>query len=413
MTASFISLIQERGYIHQATDLEGLETLLKTPSVMYIGFDCTAASLHAGSLVQIMLLRHWQQCGHTPIILLGGGTSLVGDPSGKDESRQLLTPDSIAHNKHNIQRIFEQYLSFDEAKPNKAILVDNADWLSEINYIDFLRDYGRHFSINRMLGFDSVKLRLEREQSLSFLEFNYMLLQAYDFVQLHKRYGCRLQIGGSDQWGNIVNGIELQRRLGGQELFGLTTPLLTTSSGKKMGKTADGAVWLDQAMLSSYDYWQYFRNCDDGDVGKFLRLFTELPMDEIARLEQLQGQEINEAKKILATEVTALCHGAEAASHALETARKTFEEGQTGQALPVVNVLQAELEAGIPAFKLLSMVTNDSNGAARRLIRGGGAKLNDVPIQDENQLISMKDADGDQIKLSAGKKKHALLQWHS
>lgn len=409
-TQQFICIMKDRGYLHQCTDEDALNELLKKPTAMYIGFDCTAPSLHAGSLVQIMILRILQQCGHKPIILLGGGTSQVGDPSGKDEARQLLSLEDIQNNKKQIQRVFEKFLTFGDGASD-AVLVDNADWLTDINYIEFLREYGRHFSINRMLAFDSVKLRLEREQSLSFLEFNYMLLQAYDFVELNKKHACRVQIGGSDQWGNIVNGIELNRRLGREELFGLTTPLLTTSSGKKMGKTADGAVWLNEDMLSAYDYWQYFRNTDDADVGKFLRLFTELPLEEVKRLEQLKDSGINEAKKILATEATKLCHGAEAAEQAAETARITFEEGKAADTLPVIELSGVELKEGIPAFKILGLVTSDSNGASRRLIRGGGAKVNDKKITDENLLISETHLNADGIiKISAGKKKHALLK---
>jgi tyrosyl-tRNA synthetase len=408
----FLTLSQSRGYFHQCTDEEGLRALLKEkPQPLYIGFDCTADSLHVGSLIQIMMLRHWQKLGHKPIVLLGGGTTRVGDPSGKDESRQLLTPAIIAQNKIGIRAIFEQFLTFGDG-PTDAVLVDNAEWLLELNYIEFLRDIGKHFSINRMLTFDSVKLRLEREQSLSFLEFNYMLLQAYDFTELYKRFGCRVQIGGSDQWGNIVNGVELNRRLGGKELFGLTTPLLTTSSGAKMGKTANGAVWLNADRLSPYDYWQFWRNTEDADVGRFLKLFTELSLDEIAKLEALEGAELNDAKKILATEATALCHGREAALHAEETARKTFEQGGIGDDLPVITLPASDLTQGIPAFALFHQAgLAESGGAARRLIRGGGARVNDAKIEDENQTISTQDFSSDGvIKLSAGKKKHALVK---
>ncbi|MCD6035306.1 MAG: tyrosine--tRNA ligase [Rickettsiales bacterium] len=414
MTAlpSFLSLFKQRGYLHQCTDESGLESLLASkPQPIYIGFDCTADSLHVGSLIQIMILRWLQKCGHKPIVLLGGGTTRVGDPSGKDEARQLLTPEIIERNKQGIRKIFERFLTFGNG-PTDAILVDNADWLLGINYIDFLRDIGPHFSINRMLTFDSVRLRLEREQSLSFLEFNYMLLQAYDFTELYKRHQCRVQIGGSDQWGNIINGVELNRRLGGKELFGLTTPLLTTSSGAKMGKTASGAIWLNPDRLSPYDYWQFWRNTEDADVARFLRLFTELSLEEIEHLERLEGNAINDVKKRLATEATALCHGREAAEHAEETARKTFEQGGIGDDLPVLTIAKAELEAGIQAFMLFHRADlATSGGEARRLIRGGGAKINDAKIVEETQSITLADLDGEGIiKLSAGKKKHVLVK---
>ena len=410
-SSSFLKALGDRDYIHQCTDESGLDELLTStssqPTSAYIGFDCTADSLHVGSLVQIMLLRLMQQHGITPVILMGGGTTKVGDPSGKDESRSILTPEQIQQNIAGIQSIFSQFIDMD-----KAILVNNADWLEGLNYIDFLRDVGKHFSINRMLTFDSVKLRLEREQTLSFLEFNYMLLQAYDFVELQKRHQCRLQLGGSDQWGNIVNGIELGRRMGTPELFGLTTPLITTASGAKMGKTADGAVWLSPEKLSSYDYWQFWRNTEDQDVALFLKLFTELPLDEVERLAALQGQEVNEAKKILAHEATKLCHGEQAAIDAAETARKVFEEGTTGQDLPSITLPKSLLKEGVPAFKLfVDAGLAESGGAARRLIRGGGAKLNDAKIETEDQLISLDALGAEEvIKLSAGKKKHALIR---
>ncbi|MEM7617702.1 MAG: tyrosine--tRNA ligase, partial [Pseudomonadota bacterium] len=334
---SILDILQARGYIQQMTDDQKITELLKKPATIYIGFDCTADSLHAGSLLQIMVLRIFQQYGHKPIILLGGATSQVGDPSGKDNARQMLSKEQILKNKESISQIFKKFLNFGDGSSD-AVIVDNSDWLSDINYIDFLRDFGKHFSINRMLNFDSVKLRLDRQQSLSFLEFNYMLLQAYDFVELHKRYDCLIQIGGSDQWGNIVNGIELNRRLGLKEIYGITTPLLTTASGNKMGKTADGAVWLNEDKLSSYDYWQYFRNVNDKDVGKFLKLFTELSFDYINELENLPLSEINNTKKILATKVTELCHGNEAAMQAEKTAIAVFEKGKLDENLPIIEI---------------------------------------------------------------------------
>ena len=409
--SEFIQNVIERGYMHQCTDLDALDELAHDKIVSaYIGFDCTAPSLHAGSLVQIMMLRLMQHTGHKPIILMGGGTTKVGDPSGKDESRQLLDDEAIAANMAGIKEVFSKFLTFGDG-PTDAIMVNNDDWLNGIQYIDFLRDYGRHFSVNRMLGFESVKIRLEREHNLSFLEFNYMILQAYDFLELSRRHDCLLQMGGSDQWGNIVNGVELGRRLDQRELFGLTTPLLTTSSGAKMGKTAAGAVWLNADMLSPYDYWQYWRNTEDADVGKFLRLFTDLSLDDISKLETRQGAELNEVKKRLATEVTALCHGSEAAEEAAETARRTFEEGGLGDALPSTDVAKADLDAGIAVFELFKTAgLAVSNGEARRLIKGGGGKLNDEKISDETQAITMGDVNADGvIKLSAGKKRHALI----
>ncbi|EHK56494.1 tyrosine--tRNA ligase, partial [Allomesorhizobium alhagi] len=364
--SDFLRTMSERGFIHQTSDDAGLDRFFATETVTaYIGFDATAKSLHAGSLIQIMMLHWLQQTGHRPIALMGGGTSMIGDPSFKDEARRLLTPADIEDNLTGIRRNFAPYLNFGDG-PGDAMMVNNADWLMEINYVNFLRDVGRHFSVNRMLAFDSVKMRLEREQSLSFLEFNYMILQAYDFVELYKRFGCRLQMGGSDQWGNIVNGIDLGRRMEDASLFALTTPLLTTSSGAKMGKTASGAVWLDPEMLSVYDFWQYWRNTEDADVGRFLKLYTTLPMDEIARLEALGGSEINDAKKILATEITALLHGRAAAEQASETARKTFEEGVTADTLPTVEIGRDALEAGIGILSLfVTAGLASSNGEAR------------------------------------------------
>jgi tyrosyl-tRNA synthetase len=381
------------------------------PITGYIGFDCTADSLHVGSLVPIMLLRRLQQCGHKPIVLLGGGTSRVGDPSGKDTSRRLLTDTDIARNMIGIRSVFEHFLSFGDA-PQDAIMVNNADWLERLNYIEFLRDYGRHFSINRMLSFDSVKLRLEREQPLSFLEFNYMVLQAYDFVELGERHDCILQMGGSDQWGNIVNGVELGRRVKNRTLFGLTSPLIETASGEKMGKTASGAVWLNEDRRSAYDYWQYWRNTEDADVGRFLRLFTDVDGAEIQRLEALRGQEINEAKKVLADNATALCRGTEAARAAAETARRTFEDGGIGAALPVVEMARADMEAGLAAFEMFRRAgLSASNGEARRLIRGGGARVNDIVVVSESQPIGAGDVnDQGVVKLSAGRKRHALIR---
>ncbi|MGK2921222.1 MAG: tyrosine--tRNA ligase [Methyloceanibacter sp.] len=401
-----------RGYIHQCTDEAALDKLARSEIITgYIGFDCTAPSLHVGNLVSIMLLRKLQQTGHRPIVLIGGGTTKVGDPSGKDEMRKVLTDAEIAANIAGIESVFGKFLSFGDGERD-AILVNNSDWLEALNYIDFLRDYGRHFSVNRMLSQDSVKLRLEREQNLSFIEFNYMVLQAYDFVELYRREGCRLQMGGSDQWGNIVTGIELGRRTEGVELFGLTTPLLTTSSGAKMGKTAAGAMWLNPDMLSPYDYWQFWRNAEDADVPRFLKLFTELSLDEIDRLAALQGAELNEAKKVLATEATALVHGRDAADRAAETARTTFEQGQIASSLPSIDVPRADLEKGLgvlTASVLAGFVK--STGEARRQIKGGGIKVNDVAATDERQVLSLADlTDDGVIKLSLGKKRHALIR---
>ncbi len=411
LRSTFLRTVSERGYLHQCTDLEGLDARMGGgPVVAYIGFDCTADSLHVGSLLPIMLLRHLQKSGHKPIVLMGGGTTRVGDPSGKDEARKLLSDDDIARNMAGIKTVFGKFLTFGDG-PTDAVMVNNADWLDGLNYIAFLRDYGRHFSVNRMLSFDSVKLRLEREQPLSFLEFNYMILQAFDFLELARRHQCALQMGGSDQWGNIVNGVELGRRVDGLDLFGLTTPLMTTASGAKMGKTAQGAVWLNADKLSSWDYWQFWRNTEDADVGRFLRLFTEMPLDEVARLEALQGAEINEAKKVLANAATLLAHGEEAARQAAETARRTFEEGALADSLPTVSVPAAELTAGIPAFALFTKAgLAASNGEARRLIKGGGAKVNDTPVTNEVAVIGAADLKDGAIKLTAGKKRHVLVK---
>jgi len=410
--SDFLREISTRGYLHQCTNPEGLDALAAGGRITaYIGFDCTADSLHVGSLVPIMMLRWLQHCGHKPIVLMGGGTTKIGDPSGKDEARQLLDESQIRHNMLGIKRIFERFLTFGEGATD-AIMVDNSDWLDELNYVTFLREYGRHFSVNRMLSFDSVKLRLEREHSLTFLEFNYMVLQAYDFLELARRYDCVLQMGGSDQWGNIVNGVELGRRLDQRSLYGLTSPLITTAGGAKMGKTAAGAVWLNEERLSSYDYWQYWRNVDDADVGRFLRLFTELPLDEIRRLESLKDAEINDAKKILADEATRLCRGEEAAAEAAKTARRTFEEGRLGDALPTIEIARDRLAQGVPAYELLREAgLTASNGEARRLIKGGGGRINDARIQSEDRAVGLGDLTCDGvIKLSAGKKRHALVR---
>jgi len=401
-----------RGYIHQCTDEAAIDKLARTETITgYIGFDCTAPSLHVGNLVSIMLLRKLQQTGHRPIVLIGGGTTKVGDPSGKDETRKLLTDPEIAANIAGIESVFAKFLSFGGGEQD-AILVNNSDWLEALSYIDFLRDYGRHFSVNRMLSQDSVKLRLEREQNLSFIEFNYMVLQAYDFVELYRREGCRLQMGGSDQWGNIVTGIELGRRTESAELFGLTTPLLTTASGTKMGKTAAGAIWLNPDMLSPYDYWQYWRNAEDADVPRFLKLFTELPLPEIDKLAALEGAELNEAKKILATEATALVHGRDAADRAAETARSTFEQGQIASSLPTIEVARGDLEKGLGVLNasvLAGFVK--STGEARRQIKGGGIRINDVAVSDERRALTLDDlTDEGVIKLSLGKKRHALVR---
>ncbi len=432
--SEFLSVLMERGYVHQCTDLEALDAAARRkPITAYVGYDCTADSLHVGHLVSIMMLRILQRTGHRPIALMGGGTTKVGDPSGRDQSRQLLDQSEIAANMEAIRKTFMGFLAFEEGgdnaamglhesikgsvtirreAQNTAIMANNADWLDGLLYIPLLRDIGRHFSVNRMLGLDSVKLRLERDQPLSFLEFNYMVLQAYDFLELARRHGCVLQMGGSDQWGNIVMGVELGRRVAELSLFGLTTPLITTSSGAKMGKTASGAVWLNPARLSSYDYYQYWRNTEDADVGRFLRLFTELALDDISRLAALGGAEINEAKKVLAFEATRLCHGAEAARLAALTAQSTFEEGGAGAGLPSIEVARADLARGIPAFELFRRAgLAASNGEARRLIQQHGARLNDRALESETQSIGLADlGEGGAIKLSAGKKRHALVK---
>ena len=410
--SDFLNVLTTRGFVHQCSDLSGLDDkALSGGLVGYIGFDCTAKSLHVGSLVQIMLLYWLQQTGGKPIALMGGGTTQVGDPSGKDETRKLLSLDDIDANKVSIITAFQQVLTFGHGKTD-AIMVDNADWLLSLNYIGFLRDVGRHFSVNRMLTMDSARLRLEREQEFSFLEFNYMCLQAYDFVQLARRHGCVLQMGGSDQWGNIVTGADLGRRMGTPQLYALTTPLMTTASGAKMGKTAAGAVWLNDDLLPAYDYWQYWRNTEDADVGRFLRLFTILPLDEVARLEALQGAEINEAKKVLATETTALVHGRDKAARAADTARRTFEAGETAETLPTIEFPAAELARGIgilDAFVRAGLVP--STGEARRQIKGGGLRINDVTVSDEKATLTGGDtAAAGAIKLSFGKKRHVLLR---
>ncbi|WP_174293138.1 tyrosine--tRNA ligase [Sphingomonas bacterium] len=400
--SDLLRLLDERGYLHQLTDAAGLDALASRQVVPgYIGFDATAPSLHVGSLVQIMMLRRLQQAGHQPIVVMGGGTTKVGDPSGKDESRQLLTNDQIRGNIANIRVVFERFITFGDG-PTDALLVDNADWLDRLEYVPFLRDVGRHFTINRMLTFDSVKVRLEREQPLTFLEFNYMILQAYDFLELSRRVGCRLQLGGSDQWGNIVNGIELSRRIDGAELFGATTPLITKADGSKMGKSVSGAVWLNEEQLSHYDYWQFWRNTDDRDVGRFLRLFTDLPLAEIARLETLPGAAINEAKIALANAATTLCRGESNAAQAAETARLTFAEGSAGDDLPRVAVTGAI--ALVDALVALGFAR--SKGEARRLIAGGGARVAGAKVDDEAATVTVA---GDPIRVSAGKKQHGLL----
>ena len=405
-SSEFLNILATRGYIHQCSDFAGLDALAAKKDIKtYIGFDCTAPSLHVGSLVQIMLLHWAQQTGNKPIVLMGGGTTRVGDPSGRDESRKILSLDDIENNKQGIQQVFAKFLKFGDGNSD-AMMVDNAEWLTKLNYIDMLRDVGKHFSVNRMLAMDSVKLRLEREHELSFIEFNYMVLQAYDFAELASRYGCNLQMGGSDQWGNIVNGIDLGRRMGTHQLYALTTPLITLSSGAKMGKTASGAVWLNADMRSPYEYWQFWRNTEDADVGRFLKLFTVLPMDEIDKLEALGGAEINEAKKILANAATSLLHGADAAAEAAETARKTFEEGASAEGLPrfglplPCGILQASVSVGFAK----------SNGEAKRSIQGGAIRVNDVPVVDEKLELTTADLNADGvIKLSMGKKKHVLI----
>ncbi|MGD2132167.1 MAG: tyrosine--tRNA ligase [Maricaulaceae bacterium] len=411
--SALVKLLVERGHLYQATDLDALDAVAAGPEplVGYIGFDCTAPSLHAGNMVQIVMLRRLQQAGGKPVVLIGGGTTKVGDPSGKDTTRPVLTSADIETNKIGIRRAFERFLTFGDG-PTDAIMVDNADWLDTLNYIGFLRDYGRHFTINKMIQLESVKRRLEREQPLTFLEFNYMLLQAYDFLELNRRVGCRLQMGGSDQWGNIVNGVDLVRRVEGAEAFGVTTPLLTTASGAKMGKTADGAVWIDGGMLSPYEFWQYWRNAEDADVGKFLRLFTDVPLDEIAKLEALEGAEINDAKIRLANEITSLAHGADAASKAEATARETFEKGGVGADLPSIELTRGDLEAGIASADLfLKAGLVGSKGEAKRHVAAGALKVNDVVVEDAQRAVTLDDLDAEgQIKLSVGKKKHALVR---
>ncbi|MGA7488571.1 MAG: tyrosine--tRNA ligase [Xanthobacteraceae bacterium] len=407
--SDFLRVLAERGFIHQVSDADGLDARAAAgPITAYVGFDATAPSLHIGNLLTIMMLRWLQKTGHKPIALMGGGTSKIGDPSGKDSSRTLLTGAQIDTNIASIRSVFARFLDFEAG----AVMADNAEWLDRLHYIPFLREVGRHFTINKMLTFDSVKLRLDREQPLTFLEFNYMILQAYDFVELYQRHDCILQMGGSDQWGNIVNGIDLGRRLRNAELFALTTPLLTTSSGAKMGKTETGAVWLNADMMSPYEYWQFWRNCEDGDVGRLLKLFTELPLDEIGRLAAVKGQELNEAKKILATEATALLHGREAAEQAAETARRTFEEGALAETLPTVEIPRARLEAGLGVLAAnVEVGLASSNGEARRHIKGGGLKVNDETVTDEKMVLTPRQLTPEGvIKLSLGRKRHVLLK---
>ena len=410
--SDFLNVLASRGFIHQVSEPDALDQLAKSGSITaYIGFDCTAPSLHVGSLLPIMMLHWLQQTGHRPIALMGGGTTRVGDPSGKDESRRILTDGMIDENLKGIRSIFSKFIKF-EGSGGNAVMANNADWLNSLNYIDFLRDVGRHFSVNRMLSFDSVKMRIDRQQELSFLEFNYMILQAYDFVELNKRTGCVLQMGGSDQWGNIISGIDLGRRISNVQLFALTSPLITTSSGAKMGKTAAGAVWLNADMVSPYDYWQYWRNTEDGDVARFLKLFTILPLGEIGRLAALKGADVNEAKKVLATEATALMHGRSAADAAAETARRTFETGETSLALPSVVLSRSEIDAGVgilATFVKAGLAT--SNGEVRRAIANNAIQVNDVKITDDKYVIAGKDLTADGvIKLSFGKKQHVLIK---
>jgi len=408
--SDFLNILSSRGFIQQVSEPDVLDaSVCEKPITAYIGFDCTAPSLHVGSLVSIMLLYWLQQTGHRPIALMGAGTTRVGDPSGKDESRRLLSEETIAENLVGIREVFGKFLSFGDGK---AVMANNADWLNNLNYVDFLRDVGRHFSVNRMLAQDSVRLRLERQQELSFLEFNYMVLQAYDFVELYRRYDCVLQMGGSDQWGNIVNGIDLGRRIANAQLFALTSPLITTASGAKMGKTAAGAVWLNADLVSPYDYWQYWRNTEDGDVVRFLKLFTVLHLDEIARLAALRGADINEAKKVLATEATALLHGRASAEEAAATARKTFEEGTLAETLPTVEIARRDLGEGLgvlAAFHRAGLVA--SNSEARRQIKAGGLRVNDVTVMDEKLELTPEDLGPEGVvKLSLGKKRHVLIK---
>jgi len=410
--SDFLRVMHERGFIHQVSDEAGLDDLFRKEVVSaYIGFDPTAPSLHAGGLIQIMMLHWMQRTGHRPVALMGGGTGMVGDPSFKDEARKLMTPETIQSNIDGIKQVFSNYLTFGDG-PRDALMVNNADWLLPLNYLDFLRDVGQHFSVNRMLSFESVKTRLDREQSLSFLEFNYMILQAYDFVELSKRHGVLLQMGGSDQWGNIINGVDLGHRMLGRQLYALTTPLLTTASGGKMGKSMSGAVWLNADMLSPYEFWQYWRNTEDADVGRFLKLYTTLPLDEAARLAALGGAEINDAKKVLATEVTAMLHGRAAAEQAAETARKTFEEGALADTLPTVEIARDGLEAGIGILALFVQAgLAGSNGEARRHVLGGAVRVNDQPVTDDRRMVTLADVGAEGvIKLSLGKKKHVLVR---
>ena len=410
--SEFLNILSQRGFIHQISDETGLDDLMSKETVSaYIGFDATAKSLHVGSMTQIMLLYWLQQTGHRPVALMGGGTSMVGDPSGKDESRKLLTPQDIEDNKAEIKKNFDAFLNFGDGKSD-AVMPDNAEWLLKLNYVEFLRDYGKHLSVNAMLARDSVKMRLEREQHLSFLEFNYMCLQAYDYVELSRRYDCRLQMGGSDQWGNIVSGVDLGRRSGTPQLYALTTPLLATASGAKMGKSASGAVWLSEDMLPVFDFWQYWRNTEDADVGRFLKLFTTLPLDEISRLSALEGAEMNEAKKILATQATGMVHGNKAAEQVAEAARKTFEEGASTADLPTITIPAAALATGIGVLNLIVMAgLAKSNGEARRHIQGGAIKINDQPVRDA--MVSVDTSflgDDGAMKVSFGKKKHILVK---
>ena len=410
--SDFLNVLQQRGFIHQCSDFDGLDALAaKGQAIAYVGYDCTAPSLHIGNYLTMMMLHWLQQTGNKPITLMGGGTTMVGDPSGKDESRALRSLEEIEANKASIRGVFAKVLRYGSGA-NDALMLDNAEWLTKLNWIEMLRDIGRHFSVNRMLTMDSVRLRLEREQEMSFIEFNYMVCQAYDFVELSRRVGCRLQMGGSDQWGNIVNGVDLGRRMGTPQLFALTTPLLTTASGAKMGKTAQGAVWLNADAFSPYEFWQYWRNVEDGDVVKFLKLFTTLPLGEIERLAALQGAEINEAKKALADAATTLLHGADAARVAAETARQTFEEGAIDENLPTVEISRAELEAGagvLALFVKAGLVA--SNGEARRQIKGGGLRVNDAAVSDEKLMLRLADLTPEGVvKLSLGKKRHVLLK---
>ncbi len=409
--SDFLRVLIERSYVHQCSDFAGLDAKAASGElVAYVGYDCTAPSLHVGSLISIMMLHWLQQTGGKPLPLMGGGTTRVGDPSGRDESRRLLTPEQIDANKDGIRRVFSRFMTFGDARTD-ATMIDNAEWLTKLNYIDFLRDVGRHFSVNRMLSMDSVKMRLEREQELSFIEFNYMCLQAYDFVELSRRTGCSLQMGGSDQWGNIISGIDLGRRMGTPQLYALTCPLLTTSSGAKMGKTAAGAIWLNADQLSPWDYWQFWRNTEDADVARFMALYTLLPLDEIARLGALGGSEINEAKKVLATQATALLHGQDAADAAAETARQTFEQGITAASLPSMPVEASEFATGfgvLTAFQRAGLVA--SSGEARRQVKGGGLRVNDVPVTDERAVLGQADLVDGAVKLSLGRKRHVLLR---